>query len=192
MDESSGVVASAVDPDNTPIDKLIALIREDVGLLSARDERLIRAVEAHRARVDERRRPGMPMPEVDRAKLASLLEHDMTGWPPFKDQAARLAKLEAAEAARAKPPWWRKLVWGSGIVSGSTVLALLVWIGSSLDARAYENAQERLRVERLNDHHVVIDSLKSWRAGADARLNALESQMWGWLRRGRTRDGDTP
>lgn len=100
VDESTGVVRDAVDPDDTPIDKPIALIRDDVGLLSARDERLIRAVEAHRARVDDRR-DKRQAPEVDRAQLASLLEHDMTGWPPFKDQAARLAKLEEAEAGRA-------------------------------------------------------------------------------------------
>jgi hypothetical protein len=121
VDEESGVVVDPVDPDDTPIPDLIAMVEQDVGILSGRDKQIIRSIEAHRRRGQERREK-RTAPEVDRAKLASLLEHDMAKWPPFKDQAARLAKLEAVEEGRAKAlGGMRKWIAGS---LGAAVLAL--------------------------------------------------------------------
>jgi hypothetical protein len=138
VDESTGVVRDAVDPDNTPIDKLIALIREDVGLLSARDERLIRAVEAHRERAQERsekRRPQPASPEVDRAQLVSLLAEDMAQWEPFQHLHAKAeAAHKLAEKAEARWKWPMRIA--SMLAAGA--LGVVGWVLSETRSSGYE------------------------------------------------------
>jgi hypothetical protein len=188
VDESSGVVASAVDPDNTPIDKLIAAIRTEVGgYLTARDELMLREYEKHRERVQERsekRYPHSQGPEVDRAKLASLLEHDMTGWPPFKDQAARLASLEAAEAGRAKVlTGVKRWVWASGLT------ALIALGGVLVDYGRRQAAGDSARDQAAADRQALIEQTARNHA-QDIEIGVLRALVRTLERNNRRINGD--
>jgi hypothetical protein len=156
-DESDAAPDVVIDPDHTPVQDIVERIAGIVGEMDASTRgRLAESIGGHDKRVRTR---GANMALEAVAEVRRETQPDMQ-WATFEEVRAELAECRKERESRAK---WRKVIWGSGIFSGASVLALLTWIATSLDARADAAAQERLRIEMLKEHETVIQQFKAWR-----------------------------
>lgn len=165
-----GVVVGEVNPDHTPVEDVVARITAIVGELDS-DTRgqLADAIGSHDKRGKQRAANKIlsalgprPPVEVD----ASAFEPDPR-WATFDEMQA---EFKICREDRLKREKWKHYIFGGKLISGASLFALLVWIGSSLETRALANVEQRRRIEMLKEHETVLRDLSSWRRVVDFAL----------------------
>lgn len=85
-------------------------------------------------------------------------------WQQFAEMRA---EVEACKRERLKREKWKRLVFGSQFVGGSSLIALLVWAVTKLDARADANAAERQRIREHEQLLINVRQIQDWKIGVD-------------------------
>lgn len=90
-----------------------------------------------------------------------------TRWADFEEMRSEVA---ACKAERLKREKWRRWVFGGQFLGGGSVLALVVWAVTKLDARATAAADERQRIREHQQLLLNVRALEDWRIGIDVLM----------------------
>lgn len=85
-------------------------------------------------------------------------------WAQFEEMRTEVA---ACKQERLKREKWKRWVFGGQFLGGGSVIALVVWAVTKIDAKAQADAEERQRVREHQQLLINVRSLEDWRIGID-------------------------
>lgn len=191
VDESTGVVRDAVDPDVTPLPKLLAGLEDELGPLTNRERRMVALLHGHMSHGRQRQADQILAVNqkaaaggVDVDELRKSMAVDIANWQPFKGDRERLEKLEEAEAGRAKVLGGIRRYALAGLTT-----ALVALGGGLIDYGRRQASGDSARDQAAADRQALIEQTAKNHA-QDIEIGVLRALVRTLERNNRRTNGD--